>query len=60
MGCRPSSFNLVNVRPTLIFWQAIIEMKTGVQFPPPLELPFSQDTNQEQQAGFLLSMLSID
>ena len=35
-------------------------MKTGIQFPSPLELPFSQDTNQEQQAEFLMSMLSID
>jgi hypothetical protein len=34
-------------------------MTSGVQFPAPMELPFSQETNQEQEVRFLQSMLPI-
>ncbi|KAG5653903.1 hypothetical protein H0H81_009495 [Sphagnurus paluster] len=35
--------------------QAIIELKTGVQLPTPLEWPFSQETNKEQRENIRLS-----
>lgn len=37
--------------------QAIVELKTGIQLPTPLEWPYTQETNGEQQTAIRLSFV---
>ncbi len=51
---RPCS--LVPLYRLIYFEQAIIELTTGTRLPTPLELPYSQETNQEQTTDFRLGL----
>lgn len=48
-----------DLRSTTVLYQAIIELRTGVQTPTPLEWPFTRETNAQQALKTRLSESSL-
>jgi hypothetical protein len=61
VGCGSSacclSYTLIVVLPSCV--QAIIELRTGITVPAPLEWPFTNETNEEQDKRTRLSMFHV-